>query len=219
MKMLVVSLLVMSYLMVGEVISGRAAAAVTLDFETLGDMDVVTTQFAGLTFGHTVSLASGAVGGTLNELEFPPHSGVTIVMDVGGAITIAFDTPVSAASGFFTYAAPVTITAFDTLLVPVATATSAFGANALVSGDAGSAPNELIQVAFAGGISSLTLEGDPTGFSFTLDDFTFIPRVVLAKEEPPTPALLVLVTAALIAVAGWRRRGPRSTGRRVPAAY
>jgi hypothetical protein len=70
----------------------------------------------------------------------------------------------------------------------------------------------LLQVAFAGGISSLTLQGDADGLSFTLDDFTFVP---LAAAEPPMPALLALVSAAVIAVLGWRRRGTGSTGQRV----
>jgi hypothetical protein len=190
-----------------------------LDFETLGDMDVVTTQFADLIFDNTLSLVSGAAGGTLNELDFPPRSGVTVVMDVGGAITVTFDTPVTVAGGFFTYVAPLTITAFDATLAPVASAASAFESNTVVGGEPGSAPNELIQVTFTGGISSLTLQGDPNGFSFTLDDLTFIPRISVAAAEPPMAALVILAAATLIAVAGWRRLGAGSTSARVPATY
>lgn len=213
---------VMCLLMMGALVGGRPAAAVTLDFETLVDSELVTTEFAGLTFANTIALASGEVGGTLNEIESPAHSGVTVVSDDLGAITITFDTPVAAASGFFNYGVPVTITAFDALLVSVATATSTFGSNLVLSGDPGSVPNELLQAAFAGGISSLTLQGDAGGGSFTLDDFTFVPVVVspppVPAAETPVPGPLVLVTAALIAVAGWRRRGRRSTRRRFPNA-
>jgi hypothetical protein len=218
MKVLVMSLLLMGHLVMGDLLGGRPAAAVTLDFETLDDMELVTTQFAGVTFGNTLALVSGAEGGTLNELDFPPHSGATVVIDLFGAITIAFAAPVAAASGFFTYAAPVTITAFDALLGPVATATSDFDTNTVVQGEPGSAPNELIEIAFAAGISSLTVQGAPNGLSFTLDDFTFIPRIPLVAAEPPVAALVVLVAGTVLALADWRRRRTGSR-RRTPVAY
>jgi hypothetical protein len=222
MKIVGMSLLVMFHLIVGEVVGGRPAAALTLDFETLSDTELVTTQFAGHTFTNAIALVSGTAGGILNEVEFPPHSGVTVVCDYFGAITITFDTPVGAASGFFTYAAPVTITAFDAQLVAVDTATSAFQANSRFSGRAGSVPNEMLEVAFAGGISSLTLQGDADGLSFTLDDFSFVPvaSVPVAAAESPVPALLALAGATLIGVVGSRRRRTASTtGRRVAGAY
>ena len=212
------SLLLVGPFVMGDLLGGRPAAAVTLDFETVDDLAVVTTQFAGVTFGNTLALVSGAEGGTLNELEFPPHSGATVVIDLFGAITIAFDTPVAAASGFFTDTAPVTITAFDALLAPVATATSDFDRNTVVQGEPGSAPNELIELTFAAGISSLTVQGAVNGMSFTLDDFTFIPRRPLVAAEPPMAALFVLVAATVLAVADWRRRRTGSR-RRTPAAY
>jgi hypothetical protein len=182
--------------------SGQTAAAVTLDFETLTDLEVTTSQFPGLTFTNATALVSGAVGGTLNELEFPPLSGVTSLVDDGGPITIVFDDPVGEVGGFFTYLGPVTLTAYDVLLAPVATVTSAFGSNLALSGDPGSSPNELLQLTFLDGISSLTLSGDPAGFSFTLDDFMFVPLEPVVAT--PGPAALFVVSAALLVVPGWR---------------
>lgn len=211
-KTLIVCLMAM-----GVLVAGRPAAAVTLNFEGLADLDPVTTQFAGLTFTNTTALISGAEGGSLNELEFPPKSGVTVVSDDGGLITISFDKPVAAASGFFTYVAPLTITALDALLAPVATTTSLFASNLAESGDPGSSPNELLTIAFAGGFSSLTLLGAADGASFALDDFTFVLAPVVSAAETPVPAAVVLATAALVAAAGWQR-GRRAKGGRVPTA-
>jgi hypothetical protein len=198
---------------IGVLVAGRPASAVTLDFETLPDLQPVTNQFAGLTFANTTALVSGAVGGSLNEIDFPPLSGVVVVFDDGGPITITFTSPISEASGFLNYAVAVTVTAFDALLAPVASAVTAFGSNLALSGDAGSTPNELVQVAFAGGITSLTLQGDPGGGSFTLDNFTFVP--LEASTATPAPGTLVLVAAALVAAACWRG-GRRSNRRRLP---
>lgn len=189
-------------LTIGLLAGGQPAAAVTLNFEGLNDLDSVTSQFAGLTFANTIALVSGAAGGSLNELEFPPHSGVTVVSDDSGAITITFDSPVASVSGFFTYSAALTITAFDALLAAIDTATSAFGSNTAASGDAGSTPNELLSVAAVSGIASLTIEGAADGGSFVLDDLTFVP---LAVPEPRMLGSLLCATAALLAVAARQR--------------
>jgi len=187
-------------------VCGHAASAATLDFETLLDLQPVSAQFAGLTFGNATALVSGAVGGTLNELDFPPVSGVTVVFDDGGPMTITFDAPVASVSGHFTYVTALTLTAFDALLAPVATATSAFGSNLALSGDPGSAPGELVQLAFAAGFTSLTIEGDLAGSSFTLDDFTFVP--LEAPAATPVPGTLHLLATALGAAAWYGRRRP-----------
>ena len=62
----------------------RAGAAV-IDFEILASLESVTSQFAGLTFSNSTTLTAGI---SLNEFDFPPHSGDNVVSDDGGPITI-----------------------------------------------------------------------------------------------------------------------------------
>ncbi|MGI0134777.1 MAG: hypothetical protein ACREBW_07470, partial [Candidatus Micrarchaeaceae archaeon] len=136
---------------------GLLAADTVLNFESLGDGVSVTTQFSGLTFSNTIALTAGI---SLDEFEFPPHSGSVVVSDDGGPIGITFAAPVTTFGGYFTYAEPLTLTAFDASSTAVDSATSAFSNNMGLSGDPGSSPNELLSLSFAGGISSVLLEGD-----------------------------------------------------------
>lgn len=145
------------------------AAPEVVDFEGFDDLTVLTTQLPGLTFTNATVLTAGI---SLNELEAPPHSGANVISDEGGAVVIEFSTPVSQVGGFFTYAFPVTITAFHGL-VEVASTTSSFATNFALSGDIGSSPNEFLGVTSTSGITRVVIQGDPFGFSFVLDDLTF----------------------------------------------
>ena len=170
-------------------VAGKATAA-TINFEGLADSTVVTTQYPGLTFSNTIVLTSGI---SLNEFEFPPHSGVNVVSDNGGAITILFSSPVTSFSGYFTYLTSFTVTAFNGASAQVSQATSAFTSNLALSGDPGSSPNEFLQVTFAGGISSVTLTGDPAGGSFVMDDASL-------TTATPEPSSILLLAAGLTAM-------------------
>src|ERR1700722_13497991 len=81
-------------------LAASPAKATLIDFEGLPDSTVVTNQYAGLLFSNAVILTAGF---SLNEFEFPPHSGVNVLSDNGGPISITFDGPVLSFSGFFTY--------------------------------------------------------------------------------------------------------------------
>jgi hypothetical protein len=181
----------------GLALSAPASAAL-IDFETLTDLEAVTGQFSaqGVSFANTIALQAGF---SLNEAEFPPRSGQVVVSDDGGAITLSFARPVLDVGAFFTYAAPLTLTAFDGLGAVLGSVTSAFNEN-FASAGSGS-PNEFLQLAFAGGISRLTIAGDPLGASFVLDDLSFNP--VQAVPEPGTGVLLAL---GLLALGGMARR-------------
>jgi hypothetical protein len=182
-------------------------AVITLDFETFPDASVITdstpitTQFPGLTFTNTTVITAGI---TLNEFELPPNSGHNVAFDDGGPISISFATPTLSFSGYFTYYEQLTMLAFDASNNQVASATSAYSINVACDpgpvclGDPGSSPNEFLSVSFPGGISSVTITGDPAGGSFAMDDaaFTDVPE--------PNPLLPLLIGAAgIIAV---RRR-------------
>ncbi len=164
------------------------AATITLDFEGFPDSTTLDTQYPGLTFSNTIILTAGI---SLNEFEFPPHSGSNVVSDNGGPLTIAFITPVFFFGGFFTYAEPLTLAAFDASSNRVAQGISTFSSNDALVGDPGSSPNEFLSVSFLAGISSVTITGDPAGGSFVLDDAT-----ITAPDVPePSSALLSLTVA------------------------
>src|SRR5262245_61969939 len=87
-----------------------SASPVVLDFENLLDGTPVGGSVPGLTFVNALVLTAGI---SVNEFEFPPHSGQNLVFDDGGPISIQFSSPVRSFSGFFTYLAPIALTTFD----------------------------------------------------------------------------------------------------------
>ena len=200
-------------------LTGVAAEAVLQDFETLSDSEEVTTQLAGMTFANTVALQSFAAGGSLVEEQFPPFSGVTVVSNgssttFGGAIVLAFDAPVSAVSGRFTYGSSLVLTAFDAG-GEVASVSSVFPANFDEDFDPstplnadGSAPNELIHVAVAGGFHQLVITPADLQTTFTLDDLNFTLAPVRTVPEPRTLALVALGLALLATRRLMRRVAP-----------
>jgi hypothetical protein len=183
-------------------VSARASSIV-VDFESFTEGDAITNQIPGLTFTNATVITAG---NGLNEFENPPHSGANVVFEDGGEISIAFSTPVSDFAGYFTYSltapATLTLTAFDSSHVALGASTqSAFSNNQGQSGEAGSSPNEFLQLLFSN-ISSVTITGELGGGSFTLDDVTF-----LQGETVPEPASLTLVlVGGAVAYARSRRR-------------
>ena len=169
-----------------------ACGSVLLDFETLSDSEVVTTQYSGLTFSNAIAVKAGV---SLNEFDFPPKSGKNVVSDNSGPMRVDFDVPVASVGGFFTYIIPLMLTAFDSSNMVLGSAASLYTENFLSSGNP---PNELLQLTFPN-ISYVTITGDPNGSSFTLDDLSYDVTVI---PEPTTCAIWTI----LIGVAGWWRR-------------
>jgi hypothetical protein len=162
--------------------STSLAKADVITFEGLSDGTAVTNQFSNLLF---LNATVGTAGISLNEFEFPPHSGNNVVFDAGGPMSISFAAPVTDVAGFFTYSTRITITAFDASNNVIGTLTSAFNNNTALSGDSGSHPNELLSFSVVSGISRITITGTLGGNLFTLDDFT--------AEAIPEPASLYLL--------------------------
>ncbi|HYR85377.1 MAG TPA: PEP-CTERM sorting domain-containing protein [Terriglobia bacterium] len=161
------------------------ADSIAINFESLTDFDSVINQFAGLVFSNATVLTAGT---SLNELEFPPHSGTNVIFDDGGAISITFAQAVNSVGGFFNYVGPLTLQAFDAAHAPVGSVSSAFNSNLALSGDAGSSANEFLSFASAGGFTSITITGSSGGGSFTLDDLTY---------TVPAPASLGLLALGI----------------------
>jgi hypothetical protein len=179
-----------------------SASSVTLNFEGFPDSTILTNQYPDVIFGNAIVLTAGI---SLNEFEFPPHSGTNVVSDNGGPMYLTFASPISSFSGYFTYAEALTIQAFNAADSKVASASSPFSSNMALSGVAGSSPNEFLAVSFAGGISSITITGDPNGGSFVMDDVTITSGV--ANTPTPEPASLLLFSVgALAAITTLRRK-------------
>jgi hypothetical protein len=172
-----------------------------LNFEGFPDGTILTTQYSGVTFANATVISAGI---SLNESEFPPHSGDNVAFDDGGPISIFFTTAVLSFGGYFTYLEPLTLAAFDATSTEVALATSAFSTNDALFGDPGSSPNEFLQVSFPDGISSVTITGDPSGDSFVMDDATYA-IVTTAVPEPGSVLLLSSVLGAAV-IAAYRKR-------------
>jgi hypothetical protein len=187
-----------SLFLVGICVIGSIGAAnagiVVLDFEGLLDGDPVGATYAGLGATFTNELVATA-GVSLNEADLPPHSGVNVLFDFSGPIRIDFSSFVGSFSAYFTYTTTLNITAFDAVNSPVATATSAFAANFVSSGNP---PNELLQTVFNSGIDHVVIAGDPAGGSFVMDDVAFDTSV--GASPVPEPSGLALVIAGLFAM-------------------
>jgi len=178
------------------------AGATTIDFEGFSDSTILTNQYPTVLFSNAIILTSGI---SLNELDFPPHSGVNVASDNGGFLSMAFSGPITSFSGYFTYAAPLTLMAFDNANTQVASAASLFSANYASSGTG--TPNELISLSFLGGIFKVTIEGDPGGSSFTIDDLSYASKTATTPE----PATLPLILGGLAALLALKSRGCRIT--------
>jgi hypothetical protein len=209
------------YLLVALILMFAASPALfadiaVIDFEGLSDGTFVTTQFPGVTFSNAIIATAGI---SLNELEFPPKSGVNVVIDFGGPISVSFATPISTFEGFFTYLEPVTIQGFDASDNLLGSSSSLFSNNLACldgppcSGDPGSSPNEPIQLDSAGNISSVVITGDPAGFSFALDDVTYSSGPITVTPEPK----LVLLTGILFFLIVWQTAKAGRAHRETPA--
>jgi hypothetical protein len=168
----------------------NATIAGVIDFENLPDGAIVGAQYPGVTFTNATVLTAGI---SLNEFEFPPHSGANVIFDDGGPITITFSTPTTSIDVYVTYAVPVSMIAFDANNNIIATLITAFGSNLLLSGDPGSTPNERLFIGNTAGISTVQIAGNSLGQSLTLDDLSY------ASSTPePSPAFGGLLALAMV---------------------
>jgi hypothetical protein len=176
-----------------------SAAPVLIDFEGLADGDPVGASFAGATFSNAVALIEGISGGSLNELDFPTVSPITVAFDDSGPMRIDFATAVTSFSGLFTYNMALLVQAFSASDVLLDSTTSAFSENFGTSMTS-PFPNELLSVV-SPGIAYVIITGNPSGASFALDNAMFDTATVAVPE----PATLALYAVGLAVVARRRR--------------
>lgn len=149
------------------------AATISFNFEAFPDSTLLAGQYSGVMFGNAIVLTAGI---TLDDFEFPAHSGNNVAADSGGPITITFTSPLRSFSGYFTYSVPLTIQALDASNHPIASAVSAFSNNQALSGVSGSHPDELLHVSASTSIYKIVITGAAHGTSFTVDDITAISK-------------------------------------------
>ena len=196
--------LVGTALLATGVICSATAATIVYDFDGFDDATALTGQYAGLTFAQSTVIKAGQ---SLNESGFPPHSADGVVFDDGGPMTVVFSTPVFGVGGYFTYTSGLNIAFYDASNAWLGALSGAFSNNlAGGSGDIGSAPNEFLQFASAGGlISRVTITSDAGGNSVVLDDLT-VDNGASSIPEPSSIALVAGVIAAGLRRRGWLRR-------------
>jgi hypothetical protein len=172
------------------------ARTTVIDFDALPDSTPVRDfyQSAGVSFVRATAVTTGV---SLNEFEFPPHSGKNAAFDNSGTVILNFTIPVVRVGGYFTYATPIRIEAFNSSGILVSTATSLFSNNEALSGDPGSSPNELLQVLSSDGIAQIVISGAPSGSSFTMDDLT------VSDTLDVTPPKTVAILSAQPNANGW----------------
>ncbi len=176
---------------------GTVMADQILTFEGFADLTVLTNQYPGINFqGSTILTA----GGSLNSIDFPPHSGVNVIYNPVGPMELVFSTPISYFSGFVTYNSGMTMQGFDAANNLLATATGAYGNNYVSSGNP---PNELLTIT-AANITKVVLTGG-SGNNFTLDDAQFSGSIDI-NNPVPEPSTFVLLGAGIAAAAMLRRR-------------
>jgi hypothetical protein len=156
-------------------------AQTAFNFEGLPDSAPLTGQYSGATFANTIVLSTGI---TLDEFEYPAHSGSNVASDNGGPIAISFTWPVEGLIGYFTYSVPLTIQALDSSNHPIASTVSTYSNNEALSGASGSQPNQMLTVTSSSGIYKIVITGATGGTSFTVDDIGLVTKCDL--NQPGT---------------------------------
>lgn len=167
---------------------GTSATAGFVDFESFSDGDLPTTEIPGLTFDGATVLTAGL---SLNDLDFPPHSGSKVVAALDGWLTVKFDMPTNLVGGYISYAdaAGVNLSLYDINNLLLADAFFA----APVAGPSNIVSNQFVLLG-ATNISRMvvSLNSPIPDNPFTLDDFT---HTYISE-----PATVMLIALGLFAV-------------------
>jgi len=162
-----------------------------LTFEGFSDLTVITNQYPRVVFNGATILTAGI---SLNQIDFPPHSGVNVVINSVGPMELVFSPSINYFSGYLTYYNGMTVEGYDVLNNLLDTAIGAYSANFVSSGNP---PNEYLRID-ASGITRVVLTGGGNN-SFVLDDAQFTGAV-------PEPSTFFLLGAGLGGLALIRRK-------------
>ena len=169
-----------SLVLFGYFICTFQAGAITIDFEAVPDSTEVGDFYAssGIHFADAVALTAGI---SLNEFDYPPHSGSVAVADDGSPIIVTFDQPVGNISAWFAHSEQLNFTAYSagggTIGTYVDPTISNLGSD------------ELISLNFSG-VSSLEISAtDPS--TYIMDDLSF---EQMGQSVPDTASTSFLLT-------------------------
>jgi len=194
-------------LLAGFIAALSTAHGITIGFENLAELTAIQNTYAGVNFGNATILTAGS---SLNELDFPPKSGVNAVFDDSGPIIGTFSTPVASLSAYFTYSYQLTFTGFDANGNQVASVLSAHNSNI---GSSTYNPNEYLKLDVATGIASFKITGAESGSSFTLDDFSFAPITSVPTCVPDTASHMTEASLlAFVTIHMWITRRAKKRG-------
>jgi hypothetical protein len=162
----------------------------TINFDGLPDSTAVgdTYASAGIHFAHGIALTAGV---SLNEIQFPPHSGTGVLADGGSTIVITFDSAASGISAYFAHLNQLTFTAFDAgggLLGTYSSPLTSFTGG-----------TEQIGLGFSG-VSELDISAQ-TPSTYMLDDLSFQTGAT-PSGVPDSGSTLTLLAMAGLALLG-----------------
>jgi len=129
---------------------GFSVNAAYIDFEDIPDLTSVNDFYAtnGIHFSNAISLTAGF---SLNEFDYPPHSGSVAIGDDFAPIEMTFNGSASNISAYFTYGSQLTFSAYGTGGTLLGTFVNAGFDNLGVT--------ELVSLGFSG-VQSLTIAGE-----------------------------------------------------------
>ena len=185
------------------------ADIIAIDFEGVPDSTSVASLYAaqGVTFSSGILVVSGAFGGSLNELDFPPViPGQGVFLNESDTTTLDFSQTVLSFYGHFTYGGPITLNFYGAGNTLLTTLTSAFQTNIGTNGDPGSSPNELFSAPNLADAVRVDILAPST--DFTLDNLTFATAEGTATPipEPGTGVVLSALGALLYVAHRFRSR-------------